>query len=285
MRYDLHSHTLVSDGSLSPEALVDHAHEHGVNVLALTDHDTTDGVIAAQRQAQRLGMTLVPGVEVSVTWNGQTVHILGLNVDIANPQLQQGLQGLRAFRDWRAMEIGRRLEQHGITDAYAGAKALAKGVLIGRTHFARFLVQAGHAKDLKDVFKRFLIKSKPGHVTGDWTRLEQAVAWITGAGGQALIAHPARYKLTATKLRRLIEDFKQAGGIGIEVVSGSHSKNDCETMAGLARRYDLYASRGSDYHGPENPWNSFSSLPPLPTSCAAIWESEDWLRSQADTGD
>lgn len=274
LRYDLHSHSTFSDGTLSPLELVTRAHAQGVQALALTDHDLTDGLAAARAAAQPLGLELIAGVEISVTWHGQTLHIVGLHIDAQHAALQQGLGRLREFRNWRAAEMGRRLERHGIADACAGAQVYAQGAIISRTHFARFLVAQGHARELQEVFKHFLVHGKPGHVAGEWANLEDAVAWIHGAGGQAVIAHPARYKLTATRMRQLLKEFKDYGGAGIEVISGSHSRDDSLNMAGYARQFELLASAGSDYHGPHNPWLELGRLPALPAGCKAIWE--DW---------
>jgi 3',5'-nucleoside bisphosphate phosphatase len=271
LHYDLHSHSTASDGTLSPAELVARAHARGVHVLALTDHDSTEGLAEAAAAAGGIGLDLVPGVEISVSWNSQTVHIIGLHIDPANQALQEGLAGLRDFRDWRAQEIARRLEKHGIADTYEGAKAYAKGSIVSRTHFARLLVERGEARDLQQVFKRFLVHGKPGYVSGEWAKLEDAVRWITGAGGQAVIAHPARYKLTATRLRVLFTEFKNAGGAGIEVVSGSHSRDDYFTLANYAKQFGLLASSGSDYHGPEHPWIELGRLPELPKNCVPIW--------------
>jgi predicted metal-dependent phosphoesterase TrpH len=274
LRYDLHTHSTFSDGTLSPEALVRRAHAQGVDVLALTDHDTTTGCASAQSAAAELGLWLVPGVEISVSWNGATLHILGLGVDPDNSQLCQGLAGLGDYRAQRAEEIGRRLQKHGVDAAHDGARQHACGAQVGRTHFARFLVEQGHARDLRDAFKNFLTQGKPGYVSGEWADLAQAVAWIGGAGGQAVIAHPARYKLTATKLRRLIGEFKECGGVGMEVVSGSHSRDEMYTYANYTRQHALLASSGSDYHGPANPWIDLGRLPGLPEGCVPVWT--DW---------
>jgi predicted metal-dependent phosphoesterase TrpH len=269
--YDLHSHSTASDGELSPADLIAHAHRRGVDVLALTDHDVTSGLAEARAAADRLDLELVPGVEISVTWKDQTIHILGLRIDPENINLQEGMAGLRAFRDWRAEEMGRRLEKHGIADAYAGAKHYAFGSILSRTHFARFLVAAGHAKNMQHVFKRFLVKGKPGYVPGQWATLEGAVGWIRGAGGHAVVAHPARYKFTATRMHAFLDAFKQCGGEGMEVVSGSHSRDDYYIMADYARRFSLMASSGSDYHGPANVWLEPGCLPELPSGCIPIW--------------
>ncbi len=276
LRYDLHAHSTMSDGSLSPTELVEHALQQQVNVLALTDHDTTDGVAEALLAADVVGVNVVPGVEVSVTWNRRTIHVVGLNVDPENAELQQGLAGLRDFRDRRAEEIGRRLEKAGITGAHQAARKYAGGASIGRVHFARFLIEQGHAADMRTVFKHFLVKNKPGHVSGKWASLEQALGWIHRAGGQAVIAHPARYRLSATQLRRLIGEFMECGGEGLEVVSGGHSRNDCFAMAMHAQRSALLASCGSDYHGPENPWIELGRVEPFPPGCTPIWKSPRW---------
>jgi predicted metal-dependent phosphoesterase TrpH len=276
---DLHTHSTASDGTLSPADLVSRAAEAGVEVLALTDHDTTEGVGAAETAAAAHGIRLISGVEVSVTWGGRTVHIVGLGVDRTNGLLQEGLARLCAYRVWRAEEIACRLSKVGIEDALAGARGFAKGQLIGRTHFARFLVSRGHAADVRDVFRNFLTKGKPGHVLGEWASLDEAIGWIRAAGGQAVIAHPARYAFTATKLRRLIGELKELGGEGIEVISGSHSRDEYFTYARHARENGLLASAGTDYHGPENPWLELGRLPPLPPGCTPIWA--DWGLTRA----
>lgn len=272
--FDLHAHSTASDGTLSPSQLMRRAHAAGVEVMALTDHDTVEGVPEAADSAAQLGLGFVAGVEVSVTWQGLTVHIVGLGVDPDNAVLQRGLAGLREYRDWRAEEIGRRLARAGIAGAFEGACARSNGRLISRTHFARFLVDNGHAADVRAVFRKFLVSGKPGHVAGQWAELDDAVRWIRTAGGQAVIAHPARYPLTRSKLRRLIGDFAAAGGEALEVVSGSHSRDDYFTMAKHARDFGLLASAGSDYHGPEHPWIELGRLPALPDGCKPIWK--DW---------
>lgn len=277
--YDLHTHSRQSDGTLTPSELVTRAADVGVEVMALTDHDTLSGIDEARQTAERAGLRLIPGVEVSVTWNRQTIHVVGLNVDPANPALLAGLQSLQDFRQWRAEEIGRQLRKAGIEGAYEGACRHAQGVLISRTHFAHYLVEIGRARDLRAVFKKFLVRNKPGHVSGRWTDLEQALGWIHAAGGQAVIAHPARYRLTGRKLRQLIGEFKECGGEGLEVVSGSHSQQDMYNMAGIARECELLASRGSDYHGPENPWIELGRLPELPQGLVPVWR--DWPRHAA----
>jgi predicted metal-dependent phosphoesterase TrpH len=275
--YDLHSHSTASDGTLTPAELVGAAHAAGIRVLALTDHDTTAGIEAASQAAAAVGMGLVPGVEISVSWSSQTVHVLGLNIDPDCLPLQTGLQRLRGFRDWRAEEIGRRLARAGIEGAWQGARELARGRILSRTHFAHYLVAQGHAGSVRDVFKRFLVTGKPGYVSGEWAGLDEALGWIQAAGGMAVIAHPARYGMTASKLRRLFGEFRELGGVGLEVVSGSHTRDNVYAMAAHARTERLLASCGSDYHGPENPWVRLGQLSELPAGCRPIWEGGGWM--------
>jgi len=272
--YDLHSHSTASDGTLTPTALVRAAAAAGVKVLALTDHDNTAGIDEAQLAARESGIQLLPGVEISVTWERQTVHLVGLNFDHKNSALQDGLKALQAFRVGRAEEIALRLGKAGIPDALEGARSFSNGWLVSRTHFARFLVKIGVMPDMRKVFRHYLVYGKPGYVPGEWASLEQAIGWITDAGGQTVIAHPARYRMTRSKLRRLIKAFAAAGGAGLEVVSGSHSCDDCFNMARHAKDFGLLASAGSDYHGPEHPWIELGRLPQLPDGCVPIWR--DW---------
>ncbi|MEW7986034.1 MAG: PHP domain-containing protein, partial [Candidatus Thiodiazotropha sp.] len=207
--------------------------------------------------------------------NKHTVHIVGLNVDHDNRALQLGLRELRRFRDWRAKEIAERLGKAGIEGAYEGALAYSNGTLVSRTHFARYLVEQGLASDERRVFKHYLVKGKPGFVAGQWAELAQAVEWIHDAGGVAVVAHPARYKMTRSKLRRLFSEFVELGGEAIEVVSGSHSRDDYFRMAKHAGDFGLQASAGSDFHSPDNPWIEFGQLPLLPDICRPVWS--DWM--------
>lgn len=271
IQYDLHSHSTASDGTLTPTALVQRARQQGVDVLALTDHDVTDGIEEARQAADEAGLQLIAGAEISVTWNGVTIHIVGLNLDIDHAGLQTGLAELRAFRSWRGKEIARRLEKKGIPGALEGARAFSCGQILSRTHFARFLVAQGHARDMRKVFGKFLTHNRPGYVPGEWAKLADAVGWIRAAGGQAVIAHPARYRLSATRLRALIEEFVACGGEALEVVSGSHSTGDVRGMAQYAERYALLASQGSDYHGPEQSWLELGRMPDMPASCTPVW--------------
>lgn len=279
--HDLHSHTTASDGSLTPTALVEHAARCGVNVLAVTDHDVTAGLAEAQQAASVQGLRLVPGIEISVTWAHQTIHVVGLQIDPTCLELQRGLEKLHDFRQWRAEEIARRLEKARIPDSLAGAKAYAGGKIISRTHFARFLVEQGYAKNMKQVFKRYLVHNKPGYVPGQWASLEEAISWIQHAGGIAVLAHPARYRLSSQRLQQLLAEFRERGGQGLEVVSGSHSQSDIQRFAQFAIKYDYYASRGSDYHGPENAYADPANLPELPAGCQPIWTHAAWVNASS----
>ena len=273
--HDLHTHSTASDGTLRPSELVARAARAGVQVMALTDHDTLNGIAEAKVAAAEQGLTLIPGVEISVNWGGRVIHILGLGLDPAALELNNGLERLRDYRGWRAKEIGRRLAVKGIEGAYEGALALSGDEeFVGRTHFARLLVQRGYAATVRDVFKRYLVKGKPGHVSGEWASLEEALVWILDAGGQAVIAHPARYSFTGFKMRRLVGEFRELGGVAIEVVSGSHSRDEAYLYAQRARESSLLASAGSDYHGPEHPYLELGRLPKLPPGCTPIWA--DW---------
>ncbi|HET8808373.1 MAG TPA: PHP domain-containing protein [Methylophaga sp.] len=269
--YDLHCHSNASDGALTPTQLIARAAEFGVDVLALTDHDGTEGMAEAQMAARDLPITLIAGVEVSVTWGANTLHIVGLNIDIENTHLQNGLSLLRDYRRGRAVEMAKRLEKAGIEGAYQGASQYASETMLGRMHFAQFLVAEGHAKDTREVFKRFLVRNKPGYVPGDWASLEDALGWIHGAGGQAVIAHPARYKMTATKMRRLIGEFKELGGVGLEVCSGIQHSDEIRHLAALANKHQLLGSCGSDFHSPEQSWTELGKISPLPASVTPIW--------------
>lgn len=280
-RHDLHTHSTASDGTLTPTALVRRAAAAGIGVLALTDHDATAGLAEATGAARDSGIALVPGIELSVTWSHQTVHIVGLHIDPDSPGLQAGIRRLQAFRQWRADEIARRLAKKGIAGARDGARRHAGGTSPGRTHFARFLVEAGHARTLREVFKRFLVRGKPGYIPGDWASLEDALEWIRAAGGLAVIAHPARYRFSASRLRQLLGEFSELGGAGLEVVSGSHSRDDVLHMANLCRQQDLAASAGSDYHGPANPYLELGRLPPLPDGIRPVWKHPAWPTTDA----
>jgi len=269
--YDLHTHSTASDGSHSPAELVREAHAAGVTHLALTDHDCTDGLAEAEAAAQVCGLSLIPAVEISTTWQGKSVHIVGLAIDPANAPLQAGLARLQAIRLTRAEEMGRRLAKEGIAGGFEAAMALAGAGMVTRTHFAKFLAARGLAASVRDVFDHFLVLGKPGYVPTEWAGLEEAVGWIKGAGGVAVVAHPQRYKLTGTWLNRLMREFKAAGGEALEVVAGNSSPGDIQSSASAARRHELLASVGSDFHGPDNPWLKLGRLAALPQDLNPVW--------------
>ncbi len=244
--------------------------------MALTDHDTVDGLTEAEEAVSELNLSLVPGVEISVTWQAMTIHVVGLNVDFHNNVLAEGLRELQDIRARRARDIGRRLADVGIAGALEGASQFSRGNSLTRTHFAKFLVASGYAASVRDVFKRYLISGKPGYVRTEWVSMGRALSWIRQAGGLPVIAHPARYRLSRSKLKRLVAEFSDAGGLGLEVVSGNHSRDEILHMAAVAREHRLFASCGSDYHGPENPWVDLGRLRKLPEGCVPIWEAESW---------
>jgi 3',5'-nucleoside bisphosphate phosphatase len=271
-KYDLHSHSTYSDGLLTPTELVARAAMRGVDVLALTDHDDLGGLSEAAEAARERGITLVPGAELSVSWETHTLHILGLRIDPGNSALEAGLASIRSGRDARARRMADGLAAAGIPGAYEGArKYVTSERLISRTHFARFLVESGHAKETKDVFKRYLTPGKPGYVSHVWATLSDAVSWIHGAGGFAVIAHPGRYKMSPTAMRRLLGEFRDAGGDGIEVLSPSHTPAQFAEYAAHARVFGFAGSSGSDYHGPGEGWLDLGDLPDLPVGVTPIW--------------
>lgn len=276
MNYDLHCHSSISDGVLAPAQLVQRAAEKGVDVLALTDHDDVGGLHEAAQAAQAAGIGFVNGVEISVTWSGVTLHVVGLNIDAASPALRNGLAIIQQGRRERAERIGRELGKHGIPDAYEGALSHATNPhLVGRTHFARFLIEQGICKDVRSVFKKYLVRGRPGYVSHEWTSLDNAVAWIRAAGGQAVLAHPGRYDLKGKATRRLLGAFRELGGEGVEVVTGSHSPDQYTLFAELANLYGLSASRGSDFHAPGEYGRELGGGPALPVKCTPIWHNWD----------
>ena len=270
---DLHCHSVVSDGTLTPEALAQRAKSLGVELWSLTDHDEVGGQHRAAAAARALSLPYLTGTEISVSFIGKTVHIVGLGFDADNPQLIQGLHDTRGGRDARAREMADQLAAVGIRGAFEGALRYAGNPeLISRTHFARFLVEAGVCKDTSEVFRKYLTEGKPGFVPHRWATLANAVRWIVEAGGVAVIAHPARYGYTANEEFALFTESKAHGGQGIEVVTGSHSTADYETYAGMAREFQLAASRGSDFHSPTESHTDLGQLPWLPGQLTPVWE-------------
>lgn len=270
---DLHCHSVVSDGTLTPEELAQRASANGVELWALTDHDEIGGQRRAAAAAKAHGMRYLTGTEISVTFAGETVHIVGLGFDAEDPRMQQGLADTRDGRGPRAREMAEGLAKVGITGAYEGAlKFVGNPALISRTHFARFLVEAGHCKDTPEVFRKYLTEGKPGYVPHRWANLRDAVAWITQCGGIAVIAHPGRYKFNATEEYALFSEFKAHGGRGVEVVTGSHTPAEYVEYAGVAREFGLAASRGSDFHSPGESHCDLGALPYLPGDLTPVWE-------------
>ncbi len=270
---DLHCHSVVSDGTLTPEALAQRAKANGVELWALTDHDEIGGLARAAAAAQAEGLHFLTGVEISVTFIGHTVHIVGLGFDANDQPLSQGLQQTRGGRGQRAMDMAAGLAKVGITGAYEGALTFAGNPeLISRTHFARFLVETKVCKDTHDVFRKYLTEGKPGYVEHRWATLKDAVTWIIQAGGIAVIAHPARYKFSTNEEFALFTEFKAHGGQGVEVITGSHTPAEYLSYADTAREFNLAASRGSDFHSPEESHTELGTLPYLPGALTPVWE-------------
>lgn len=270
---DLHCHSVVSDGTLTPEALAERAALNSVELWALTDHDEIGGQARAAAAAKANGMKYLTGVEISVTFINKTVHIVGLGFDADNPQLNQGLIDTRGGRNQRAQQMSDGLAKVGIHGAYEGALSHAGNHdLISRTHFARFLVETNVCRDTNEVFRKYLTEGKPGYVEHRWASLKDAVAWITQAGGVAVVAHPARYRFSANEEYALMTEFKSHGGQAIEVVTGSHSPAEYLTYADTAREFGLAASRGSDFHSPDESHTDLGTLPLLPSGLTPVWE-------------
>jgi hypothetical protein len=271
-QYDLHTHSTYSDGVLSPADVVDRAVAAGVTCLALSDHDETGGLHEASWRARELGLELIRGVEISVTWRAHTLHVIGLHIDPDHAELRAGLAGIRAGRHGRACRIAQGLERAGVAGSLQGARAhAANPELVSRTHFARYLVQQGHARDLNAAFRRFLGAGAVGYVTHQWAELEEALNWITVSGGLPVLAHPARYKLDHAQREALLSTFRDLGGVAVEVVSGNHTPDQATVWARYAARFGLLASAGSDFHGPTGRRDGICRLPELPSGCVPVW--------------
>ncbi|WP_375184804.1 3',5'-nucleoside bisphosphate phosphatase [Aquabacterium sp.] len=274
MNADLHCHSNVSDGTLTPEAVAQRAHGNGVELWALTDHDEVGGQHRARAAAHALGMDYLTGTEISVTFADKTVHIVGLGFDPDDPDLVQGLAATRGGRERRARDMADDLARVGIPGAFEGAlKYVGNPDLISRTHFARYMVEIGVCGDPHEVFRRYLTEGKPGFVPHRWARLGDAVKWITGAGGVAVVAHPARYDFSPNEEYALFTEFKGHGGVGVEVVTGSHTAAEYQRYADVAREFDLLASRGSDFHDPTESHTDLGTLPDLPGTVTPVWEA------------
>lgn len=270
--YDLHCHSTASDGALSPTELVRRAHEHAVTSLALTDHDTVSGLAEAQTAATATGIKLIPGIELSTSWQNKCFHIVGLGIDPAYPPLREATQNLQIMRMERAEKIAYKLEKKRIPGALDAVKKAAGTGMITRTHFADFLLSQFHVSTQQEAFDRYLGAGKDAYVATVWAELELAVNWITQSGGVAVLAHPLRYKLTASWMKRLLTAFKEAGGQGIEVVTGRYNSDEIKLVAGYASRFELAGSVGSDFHSPANQWVELGRLAPLPTNIKPVWE-------------
>lgn len=272
MNIDLHCHSNISDGALPPAEVARRAAQAGVQVWALTDHDQLGGLAEARAAARAEAMHFIDGVEISVTWRGSTIHVLGLRIDPANETLAGGLVRVRSGRIERAKQMERELAEAGIDGTFEGALRHAENpAMVSRTHFARFLAEIGAVQDLKDAFRNYLVPGKPGYVPHQWAVLADALAWIRAAGGQAVLAHPGRYGLSAGAMDALLLEFRGAGGEAIEVVTGSHSPDQVRHFGAIAAQYDFAASRGSDFHGPEE-GAEFGSLPPLDPALRPVWQ-------------
>jgi len=269
---DLHCHSIVSDGTLTPEALAARAHANGVELWALTDHDEIGGQQRALAAARSHGLPYLSGTEISITFAGQTVHIVGLGFDAEDPRMKEGLRQTRGGRGERAREMAASLAAVGIQGAFEGAlKYAGNPELISRTHFARYLVEAGVCRETNEVFRKYLTEGKPGFVPHRWATLRDAVSWIVSAGGLAVIAHPARYSFSPTEEYALFSEFKAHGGRGVEVVTGSHSAAEYVKYADMAREFGLAASRGSDFHSPDESHTDLGQLPDLPGNVTPVW--------------
>ncbi|MEO8298941.1 MAG: 3',5'-nucleoside bisphosphate phosphatase [Burkholderiales bacterium] len=270
---DLHCHSTVSDGTLPPQALAARARSRGVELWALTDHDEVAGQTEAAAAAEQEGLAYVTGAEISVTFAGETVHIVGLGFDPDNTQLRAGLAQTRGGREGRAREMAAGLAQAGIRGSYEGALChVGNPELISRTHFARHLVESGVCRDTQEVFRKYLTEGKPGYVPHAWATLGNAVRWIREAGGLAVVAHPGRYNFTPTEEYALFTEFKSHGGVAVEVITGSHDRADFRKYTALALELGLAASRGSDFHSPEESRIDLGALPPLPAKLTPVWE-------------
>lgn len=273
MKADLHCHSNVSDGLLPPAEVAQRAADRGIALWSLTDHDEVAGLAEARAVAEARGVRFLDGTEISISWRDDaSFHVVGLGIDPTHPPLVAGLRAIRDGRDGRARRIAAELEKAGIHGAYEGAARYAeKASLISRAHFARFLVEKKIAPDVKSVFDHYLAKGKPGYVPHEWATLEDALAWIGGAGGVAVLAHPLRYRVSREELRAFLGEFKDRGGQGIEVACGAHTPEEVEECARLARHFGLRASVASDFHGPGESYADLGMTPPLPEDLMPIW--------------
>ena len=271
MKVDLHNHSYYSDGVFSPSEVVGLANEAGCDLFSLTDHDTTAGVAEAQIEADKLGVKLLNGVEISAFWRNMTIHIVGLGIDLNNDKLQEGLAHNQQLREDRAEKIALGLWRSGIKDALEKTQKLSKTSMLTRTHFAQMLIKEGYCKDTKSVFRHYLTGKKPGGVHVEWKNIDEVVDWIHAAGGKAVIAHPFRYRMTQTKIKNMLIDFKEVLGDGVEVVTATSTDEEITLSNQWAKEYKLLSSCGSDYHGWSNQRIQIGCLRELPNLDNAIW--------------
>lgn len=271
MKADLHNHSYFSDGVLSPTEVVRLASHANCDLFSLTDHDTTNGIVEAKLESDKLALNLVNGVEISAFWRSSAIHIVGLGIDIENDELQTGLEFNQTLRKERAKKIALGLWRSGVKDALEKAQMISGGHMLTRTHFAQMLIQEGYCKDIKSVFRRYLSGQKPGGVRVEWKDFYEVIKWIQVAGGKALIAHPFRYRMTHTKIKKMLYEFKDAGGDGFEVVNANSSDEEISLGSQWSNDYDLLASIGSDFHGWPNQRVQIGNLADLPNNSRAIW--------------
>jgi 3',5'-nucleoside bisphosphate phosphatase len=271
MKVDLHNHSYYSDGFFSPAEVVKFAYEAGCDLFSLTDHDTTEGIAEAQIEADKLGVELLNGVEISAFWRNMTIHVVGLGVDHNNDNLQEGLAFNQRLRKDRAEKIALGLWRSGVQDALEKTKSLSKTEMLTRTHFAQMLIKEGYCKDMKSVFRHYMTGKKPGGVPVEWKNIDQVVAWIHAAGGKAIIAHPFRYRMTHTKIKNMLRDFKEVLGDGLEVVTATSTDEEVSLASQWSDNYNLLASSGSDFHGWPNQRIHIGSLRDLPNPEKAAW--------------
>ena len=272
MNCDFHCHSTVSDGLLPPDAVVRRAAANGVDRLSLTDHDATSGLAVARRTAAEVGIDLVNGVEISIEWEGMPYHIVGLGIDPDEATFAAGLEAVRGGRVDRARRMSAELEKAGIPGVFEGAQKYAENpLLISRAHFGRYMVEIGVAPDLHRIFESYLVPGKPGYVDHRWATLEESVSWIRAAGGVSVVAHPARYKVSNATLRRMLGAFKDFGGDGIEVATASHNADQMAYFARVAQEFGFLASRGSDFHGPDESWADLGKVSELPDGVTPVW--------------
>lgn len=269
---DLHCHTTCSDGALSPEALLLRAAEKGVSVLSITDHDTIAGWQMAEAHALKAGIQLIPGIEFSSRWSRGNVHIVGLNIETANAQLRAAIKSQSSAREQRSEMIAEKLHKLGVENALEGARKHAGDAQLARPHFAQYLVEKGYAKDINAAFKKYLGQGKSADVKYQWPDMQEVISWIKGANGIAVLAHPAKYELTRTRLCKLVEEFVEAGGEAMEVISGLQTADITRDLIRIANQFGLYASCGSDFHYPNQPWHELGAFGLMPETAKPVWQ-------------